>query len=146
MSRPAYLPSNLTVLVVDDSEPGRYALSHQLRRFGINVIEADCGGKALEMAWLKPSAIFLDVNMPDVNGFEVCRRLKAEPATASIPIIFVTATSADADTVLHARGLGAMSVLFEPVTGEQAALCLAGAVSKSQAALTGRHDHNWATR
>src|SRR3954469_4517176 len=81
-----------TVLAVDDCEEHNYAISRVLEHAGAVVLRAYTGNEALNLASHHPDAVLLDVNLPDVNGFEVCRRLKGNPATADIPIIFLTAT------------------------------------------------------
>ena len=82
----------ITILNVDDSEEHRYAVSRVLRKAGFGVLEARTGQEALQLASSRPSLIILDVNLPDMLGFDVCRRLKADPATRDIPVIHVSAT------------------------------------------------------
>ena len=80
------------VLLVDDNKAGRYVLSRSLRFEGFEVLEAGDGEEALALARTAPDIIVLDVKLPDINGFEVCRRLKADPATAAIPVVHISAT------------------------------------------------------
>lgn len=82
----------ITILNVDDNEQNRYAISRVLRKAGFNVMEARTGREALEVASAKPSLIILDINLPDMLGFDVCRHLKADPATRDIPVIHMSAT------------------------------------------------------
>ena len=104
------------ILNVDDFEPGRYARSKLLRSFGFEVLEATTGGDALRLVSAEqPSLVILDVNLPDISGFEVCRRLKASPTTATLPVLQISATYTGG---LHqALGLegGADGYLVEPV-------------------------------
>ncbi|MDY6853244.1 MAG: response regulator [Thermodesulfobacteriota bacterium] len=79
------------ILVVDDTDAMRYASSKILKAAGFNVIGAETGYKALELAKQNPDLIVLDIDLPDINGFEVCKLLKADPATKSIPILHLTA-------------------------------------------------------
>ena len=81
--------------------------------------EAATGEQALGfVATETPDLVLLDVNLPDLNGFEVCRRIKADPATARIPVVHVSASSVrDADKVQGLEG-GADSYLTEPVEAE----------------------------
>jgi CheY-like chemotaxis protein len=76
-----------TVLVVDDTEAQRYTTSYALRKAGFEVIEAATGRRALAMAEQQPDMILLDIVLPDLDGIEVCRRLKSNPATSEIPVI-----------------------------------------------------------
>ena len=87
-------PKAITVLNVDDYEPGLYARSRTLRQAGFEVVEASTGGEALRLAALhKPAVALLDVNMPDMSGLEVCRRLKTDPDTAAVLVLHVSATA-----------------------------------------------------
>jgi len=81
-----------TVLNVDDNAAHRYAVTRVLRHAGFQVLEASSGLEALSAASMHPSVIILDVNLPDMLGFEVCRRLKEDPSTRHIPVIHVSAT------------------------------------------------------
>src|SRR5690348_14293043 len=84
------------ILNVDDDEGGRYAVSRDLSRGGYEVVEARTGHEAIEVtAQRRPDLVLLDVNLPDIDGFEVCRRLKADPDTASIPILHISASYLD---------------------------------------------------
>ncbi|HEX2543533.1 MAG TPA: response regulator, partial [Ramlibacter sp.] len=79
-----------SVLVVDDNESSRYATSRGLRAAGFNTVEAGAGAEALELADFV-SAVVLDVHLPDLMGFEVCRLLRSRPATSSLPVVYVSA-------------------------------------------------------
>ncbi len=106
------------VLVVDDAEAKRYVACRWLRRAGFEVIEGRCGADALALA---PQAdlVVLDVRLPDLSGFEVCRRLRADPATAQVPVLHLSAHA----TTPHERasGLdgGADGYLTQPVDEEE---------------------------
>ncbi len=82
----------ITILNVDDNQQHRYALTRMLRSAGFDVLEARTGREALVMASNRPSLVVLDVNLPDMLGFDVCRQLKANPITRNIPVIHVSAT------------------------------------------------------
>jgi DNA-binding response OmpR family regulator len=104
------------VLNVDDYDPGRYARTQVLKSAGFDVKEATTGEAALRMSVAeKPDVVLLDVNLPDINGFEVCRRLKADPVTSSVPVLHLSATFVAAGH--RALGLegGADGYLTEPV-------------------------------
>ncbi len=79
------------VLVVEDDAGTRKAMQQMLEGSGYVPAQAADGTEGLAQAEiLHPDVILLDVKMPGLNGFEVCRRLKANPATAAIPVIFLT--------------------------------------------------------
>jgi len=103
------------ILNVDDYAPARYARTKILQQAGYEVGEAGSGTEALKMLEKKPDVVLLDINLPDMDGFEVCRRIKADPNTASILVLHLTASNVgDAD---RATGLnnGADSYLTEPI-------------------------------
>ncbi len=82
----------VTILNVDDSDEHRYAVTRVLRNAGFNVVEAKTGREALDMMSPCPSLVILDVNLPDMLGFEVARHIKANVVTRAIPIIHLSAT------------------------------------------------------
>ncbi|HEX6212022.1 MAG TPA: response regulator [Methylomirabilota bacterium] len=104
----------LTVLIADDEAHVVELVRVTLEDDRVRVVEASNGATALELAAeLEPELIFLDVNLPDVNGLEVCRRLRREPALAGIRIVMLTAAAQHEDV---ARGLsaGASHYLTKP--------------------------------
>src|SRR5689334_870321 len=81
------------ILYADDTEAQLYAVSRVLRNAGFQVLEVRTGRRALEMsAALRPDLVVLDVNLPDINGIEVCKRIKANESTSLTPILQVSAT------------------------------------------------------
>jgi signal transduction histidine kinase len=109
-------PTLPLVLNVDDYESARYVRSRALRAAGFEVIEAGTGREALEAAHARqPSAILLDVNLPDMNGFEVCRRLKDDAATMSIPILYLSASATSPADRATGLDIGADAYLIDPV-------------------------------
>jgi len=83
-----------SILVVDDSAPARYALCRALRKHGFAVIEAASGEEALQLSQRdNPDLILLDVNLPDIHGFEVARRMKAADGTRDTPILQLSASA-----------------------------------------------------
>src|SRR2546422_3997963 len=82
-----------TILNVDDYEPARYARTKMLRDWGFDVKEARTGAEALRLATLEhPALVILDIHLPDIDGFEVCRRLKRDHDGAALPILHISAT------------------------------------------------------
>ena len=106
----------VTILNVDDDEAKRYTVSRILKKEGFIVHEATSGEEALRKAALeRPDLIVLDVNMPDLNGFEVCRRLKADPQTATIAILHLSATYIRSENKAHGLDAGADGYLTQEV-------------------------------
>jgi signal transduction histidine kinase len=105
-----------TLLIVDDDDAARYAKARVLRSAGFDVIEAANGADGLRLvAERHPSLVLLDVNLPDKSGWDVCRILKEDPATASMPVLQMSASYVtEADTVRALEG-GADACLTEPV-------------------------------
>lgn len=105
-----------TVLVVDDTETNRYILEKILKTEGFQVITAENGAQTLARAAEdRPDLILLDINMPDMDGFEVCRRLKKNRQTEVIPVIIVSATYYDLESRIRGIELGAIDYLTQPV-------------------------------
>lgn len=103
------------ILHVDDDRATRYIISKILRRAGFEVISAGTGEEALQLVDLSPDLVLLDVNLPDIDGFEVCRRLRQNSSSALIPIVHMSATRVDpAATVTGLEG-GADGYLTQPV-------------------------------
>jgi signal transduction histidine kinase len=107
------------ILLVDDTPTNLKVLAEALHGQGWKTLMAADGESAIEQVeYLRPDLILLDVMMPGIDGFETCRRLKANPATQDIPIIFMTALS---DTVDKVRGLdlGAVDYVTKPFQHEE---------------------------
>jgi class 3 adenylate cyclase len=103
------------VLVVDDEEPNRMLLRDPLEAHGYEIIEAENGEQALQKVEQRPpDVILLDVMMPRMDGFEVCRRLKSDARTAHIPILIVTALSERMERMMGIAA-GASDFLSKPV-------------------------------
>ena len=106
------------VLCVDDSPVSLNLTKRTLEVGGYEVIAAQDGPEGLEKARQeRPDAIILDIDMPGMDGFEVCQRLKEEPTTRQIPVIMLTATQ-DKKLTEKAFALGAVSCLTKPFRGE----------------------------
>lgn len=103
------------VLVVDDQEPARYILSRILSRGGYQVEEAATGARGLELAETLPDLLIVDVNLPDMLGYEVCRRLRLNPSTSSIPVLQMSASFVSNESKVQALEGGADSYLIQPI-------------------------------
>jgi PAS domain S-box-containing protein len=107
-----------TALVVDDSPANRAILASLLESAGVTVITANGGLQALELAPAhRPSIIFMDLKMNDLDGLEATRRLARDPVTAAIPVVAVTA-SAFGDIRQTARDAGCVDYLSKPVRAQ----------------------------
>lgn len=118
-----------TILVVDDTPDVLSVLSRRLKSWGYRVLTSDSGEDALQIAEAeRPQLILLDIMMPKMKGREVCARLKANPKTKQIPVIFLSALGL-ADHVRAGMDLGAEDYLvkpFEPAElKERITVCLA---------------------
>lgn len=111
--------SRATILYVDDTEAQRYAVSRVLRRAGFEVLEASTGRQALEMTAVGPDMVLLDVNLPDISGIEVCKRIKANESTARVPVLQVSATLVDTKDRIAGLDGGADAYLVQPVDPEE---------------------------
>ena len=107
-------PEAARILVVDDNAAALYATSRVLRSAGYQVVEASTGTDALALA-AQVSLVVLDINLPDIDGFEVCRRLRADPATAQVPVLHLSATFIQYADFAVGLEAGADSYLTRPV-------------------------------
>jgi two-component system cell cycle sensor histidine kinase/response regulator CckA len=116
------------VLVVDDEEQNRSLLRDPLEARGYEIAEAENGLQALQkIAARPPDVILLDLMMPKMDGFEVCRRLKKDPKTAHIPILMVTALSERGDRLMGIQA-GANDFLNKPIDIQDVILRVGNAV------------------
>jgi CheY-like chemotaxis protein len=115
--------SQHTILVVDDSEAAKYAVARGLRAAGYRTLEGSAGAECLELA-PKADAVVLDVHLPDINGLEVCRLLRANDATASLPVVHVTAIYQDEEHEAQSLAAGANAYLGAPVAPTELAALL----------------------
>jgi putative two-component system response regulator len=105
-----------TVLVIDDSPDSLTLLSGLLKdTYRVKVATHGEVGLKVALSAQPPDLILLDIMMPDVDGYEVCRRLKANPATQPIPVIFLTAKS-DAEDEQKGLALGAVDYITKPIS------------------------------
>jgi putative two-component system response regulator len=110
------LPERATVLVVDDT-PANLSLITNLLKDDYKVKAATGGDKALRIAQTAPppDLILLDIMMPEMDGYEVCRRLKADPTTRDIPVVFLTAKTG-VDDEKQGLELGAVDYITKPIS------------------------------
>jgi len=104
-----------TVLYVDDADEQRYAMRRILESAGYEVLEANTGAEALRL--LKPdlTAVILDVRLPDMNGYDVCRAIKMSSVGAAIPVLQISASFVEPSLRAEALSGGADSYIAQPV-------------------------------
>jgi CheY-like chemotaxis protein len=103
------------VLLIDDQDDEREIQRALLTHHGYSVLDASDGARGLELALeQQPDLILLDVAMPRMDGFEVCRAIRADPRTDSIPVLFYTA-SVVGDLVSQMEEAGGSGVLVKPM-------------------------------
>src|ERR1700722_101391 len=96
-----------SILNVDDYAPGLYARTKVLRQAGFFVIEAATGNQTLKLASEhKPAATLLDVNLPDMHGFDVCRGIRTNPGLAATTILHISASSVQEQQQVHGLDTG----------------------------------------
>ena len=109
--------SQHSVLVVDDNPSSRYATARSLRAAGFHIVEAAAGAEALELVEFV-SAVVLDVHLPDLLGFEVCRLVRQRAATASLPVVHVSAVYITQEEQSAGLEAGADAYMVAPVDPE----------------------------
>jgi len=111
-----YIPN---ILIVDDVPANLALLAHILKNFGYKVRPVPSGALALKVAENeKPDLIFLDIMMPDMDGFEVCRRLKENKNLSDVPIIFISALN-DTSDIVKALTSGGADYITKPFQAEE---------------------------
>ena len=108
-------PSEYTILIVDDNPTNLGFLSDTLESHGFNTVIARNGETTLErIKYIQPNLILLDIMMPGIDGFETCRRLKANDYTKDIPVIFMTALS-ETESKVKGFKVGAVDYVTKPL-------------------------------
>src|SRR5437879_1577935 len=111
---PTFSPAHSRVLVVDDVTRNLQVIGTMLRNEGYEVMPATSGAEALEGVRVQlPDLILLDLMMPEMDGLEVCRRLKVDPATRQIPVIFLTASN-EMEHLVKGFAAGAVDYVTKP--------------------------------
>lgn len=104
-----------TVLVVDDNPATRYSTGRIIRAAGFRTAEAGSGAEALDLVAQGVSAVVLDVHLPDTDGFKVCRAIRAQPATALLPVVHLSAAYIRDEDRVTGLNAGADGYLVHPV-------------------------------
>ena len=112
----------IRTLIVDDEPLARRRLRAFLRPEAEVEIVGECGNgaEAVEaVRCLKPQLMFLDVQMPGMDGFEVCRRLRADERTRRVPVLFLTATQFQVESRLRGLEVGADDFIVQPISNQE---------------------------
>lgn len=108
------------ILVVDDTEDNLDLLEFALKRKPVQMLRASSGMACLSIAKeKKPDLILLDIQMPEMDGFETLKRLRANPETSKIPVIFLTAQKKDPESIAKGLAMGADQYLTKPIDTEE---------------------------
>jgi DNA-binding response OmpR family regulator len=119
MQTSKYPPQQIVILIVDDKPANLRVLSESLAEGGFEIAVATNGESAIKQAQHNPpDLILLDIQMPGIDGFETCRRLKANLKTSDIPILFMTALS-ETDNKIKGLSLGAVDYITKPFQLEE---------------------------
>ena len=110
---------DIQLLIVDDNAATRYALRRRLENHHYQVLEAGTGQDGLDLIASRTiDALILDVNLPDMSGFDIVRGLRADPATALLPVVHVSAASIETGDIITGLDAGADAYLIHPVDPE----------------------------
>ncbi|MBN1595692.1 response regulator [candidate division FCPU426 bacterium] len=102
------------ILVVEDEPDIALLITRSLDIKKYQIIQATTGAQSLQiLETLQPDLILLDIMMPDINGFEICRRIKAQPQLKDIPVVFLTVRNSEKDIELG-REMGAAAYFTKP--------------------------------
>jgi PAS domain S-box-containing protein len=107
---------DIQLLIVDDNAATRYALRRRLENHDYRVLEAGTGQEGLDLiASQKIDGLILDVNLPDMSGFDIVRGLRADPVTALLPVVHVSAASIETGDIITGLDAGADAYLIHPI-------------------------------
>jgi two-component system, sensor histidine kinase len=122
------------VLNVNDNDASRYVVSRMLEKGGFSVLEASSGQQALDLARsTAPSVVVLDIKLPDIDGLQVCRRLKTDPQTQSIKILHTSAVYVSPEYKVQSLECGADGYLGHPFEQEELVATLRSLLRLSEA-------------
>ncbi len=105
------------ILIADDREENRYVLRRVLERAGYECDHARTGSEALQKIQSLPSIVILDVHLPDMSGYDVCRRIKHDPRTAQVSVLQISASFVANEDKAKALEVGADACLTHPIDG-----------------------------
>jgi len=112
--------SKARILVVDDDPDLLHINSSILQSAGLEVIEASTGNKCISIAReILPDVILLDVNLPDMNGFDVCKQIKANPLLANTHVILISGVEISSESKVYGLDLGADEYIIRPISGRE---------------------------
>jgi len=108
-------PPVITVVVVDDTPANRWVVARILEEAGYHIVQGATSAEAVRLAGNLPDLMVLDVRLPDGNGFDVAKRIKADPATAAIPVLLISASFTSPSARAQGLDAGADGYLTHPV-------------------------------
>jgi CheY-like chemotaxis protein len=117
------------IVVADDHRDHNYTVAVMLNSRGYDVVSAYTGEETVRVVRAHaPAAILMDIQLPDVDGYRVCQTLKADAATADVPVVLYTARI---ESGVRAKRVGAAAFLTYPMEPEHLAVVLTGVIAKS---------------
>ena len=128
------------ILIVEDETDLLEVMQFNLSREGYRILTSTAGDDGLQLARKRaPDLVILDLMLPGMDGIEVCRRLRADPITQSIPVIIVTAKAEESDVVLG-LGVGADDYVLKPFSPKELIARVRAVLRRSPARTTGTPD------
>ncbi len=125
------MPSPLIkVLVVDDTDANRYAVSHILQTKGAEVLEATTGRQAIELSQRIPDLVLMDIHLPDMTAYDVLESMRNDGSTKNIPVVLMSAVEPAPHARSMAQALGVRSFLTVPVLSNDLWIVVQAAVRK----------------
>ena len=131
------------ILNVDDTNTSRLTTTLILRQAGFDVVEATTGKEALNLADALPQLVLLDINLPDMNGIEVCRQLKANSRTSAIPVVHLSASYVTPEDRVAGLEEGADGYLTQPVEPRELIATINAFLRLKRAELALRESERW---
>jgi len=114
------MSEEIKILVVEDDSKIRFATARLLKKAGYQVLEAETGNEGLRLTKEnQPALILLDINLPDIDGFEVCKQIKADPSLAGAFVIIVSGSKISTDDQVRGLDLGAEGYITRPIPNRE---------------------------